>query len=221
MGVPESTVVPPRLISSISSDLVRHFLDLKHNHRMVLVTFTMVCSKNLDSILNSILGDEPAWRLRQPQNTKSNDARGDHLAPNGESPGNFAIDVTGAVDDPTSDDAADVPGTIVQTGDGASPVGVRHLANVARGRDAAEADAEAEDEATTEELTSSGGCSLDACSDDDYDGAGEHAPSSAEEIVYGGGEENGGDGTDVVHSKDDTGRRTLGRPAIVSSSPFF
>lgn len=187
---------------------------------MVLITLTMVRGKNLDSILNSVLSDEPSWRLRQPQNAKRNDTRGNHLAPNGNSPGNVTIDVTAAVDDPTSDDATDVPGTVVQTSNGASPVGMRHLANVARGGDTAEADTEAEDEATAEELTSSGGCSLDTCSDDDYDGAGEHAPSSAEEIVYGGGEEHGGNGTDVVHRKDDTGRRALRRPVIVSSSAF-
>lgn len=188
---------------------------------MVLVTLTMVCSKNLNSILNSILSDEPSRRLRQPQNAKRDDTRGNHLAPNGNSPGNVSIDVTAAVDDPTGDDATDVPRTVVQTSNGTSPVGVRHLANVARGRDAAEADAKAEDETSAEELASSRGCSLDACSDDDYDGAGEHAPSSAEEVVYGGGEEYGGDGTDVVHSEDDTSRRTLRRPAVVSSSPFF
>lgn len=81
-----------------------------------------------------------------------------------------------------------------------------HLTDVARCRYTAEADTEAKNEATAQELAPTHGCGLDAGTDDDDCGSGEHAPATTEHVVYRGCEEDGGDGADVVHGEDDTGR---------------
>ncbi|KAI6771262.1 hypothetical protein HG531_008887 [Fusarium graminearum] len=89
--VPESAVVPPRLVSSIRGDLVGHLLDLHDDHGMVGVTFTVVLSKDLDSILNTVLGDEPSRRLRQEENEDYHKAGCDHLTPDGNSPSDVIL----------------------------------------------------------------------------------------------------------------------------------
>lgn len=191
-----------------------HLLDLHDDHGMVGVTFTVVLSKDLDSILNTVLRDEPSRRLRQEENEEYHKAGCDHLAPDGNSPGDVILvaEVTATKDNPTSNDAADVPGTVVKTGDGSSPGRMGHFTDVTGRGDTAKADTKAQDETTPEEMASVGRCSLNAGTDDDDCSASEHSPSSTEPIVYGGREENGSDGTDVVHGKYDASRGTFRGP---------
>ncbi|KAI6752350.1 hypothetical protein HG530_013719 [Fusarium avenaceum] len=199
MGVPKTTVVPPGLVSCIRRDLVGHLLDLENNHGVIRIALSV-----------------PSRGLGKPKHGKDHNTRGNHLAPDRNSPSSIVLDVTASVDNPTGNDTADVPSTVVQTSQSASPLGMGHLTDVARSRDTAEADAKAQDEATSEELTAAGGGCLDTGADDDDECAGEHSPASAEPIVDGGSEEDGGDGTDVVHGEDDTGRGALTIPADVS-----
>lgn len=216
MGVPQATVVPPGLVSGIGRDLVGHLLDLKNNHGVVRIAFSVVFGEDCDCIFDTVLGHEPSRGLGKPQNGKDHNTRGNHLAPDRNSPSSIVLDVTASVYNPTGDDTADVPSTVVQTSQSTSPLGVGHLTDVAGSRNTAEADAKAQDEATSEELTAAGGGCLDTGADDDDECAGEHSPASAEPIVDGGSEEDGGDGTDVVHGEDDTGRGALTIPADVS-----
>lgn len=218
MGVPETTVVPPGLVSCIRRDLVGHLLDLENNHGVVRIALSVVFGEDCDCILDAVLGHEPSRGLGKPKNGNDHNARGNHLAPDRNSPSSIVLDVTASVYNPTSNDTADVPSTVVQTSQSASPLGMGHLADVAGSRNTAEADTKAQDETTSEELTAAGGSCLDTGADDNDECAGEHSPASAEPIVDGGGEKDGSDGTDVVHGEDDTGGGALTIPADVSQA---
>lgn len=152
MRLPESTIVPPLLVGRFGRNLRHHLLHLKLNHGVVLISLAVVGGKHLDSLIVLILSHEPTGRLGQEKDANNNDTRGDHLAPNGNAPGRVSVDVAASVNDPTGDDAANVPGTVVQTRQGTSPLGMSHLTDIAGRRDTAEADAKAQDEASTEEL---------------------------------------------------------------------
>lgn len=94
----------------------------------------------LGGFLVSILRHEPPGRLGDEPDTKQDDARRDHLDPDGNAPGVGASQVAAPVYDPAGDDGADVPGAVVQASNGAPPTGMRHLAHVARGRYTAKRD---------------------------------------------------------------------------------
>lgn len=197
-------VVPPLLVRSLGRDLRAHLLELQLHHRVLYVTVAVVGGKHFGGILIAILGHEPTRRLGKKEDSQDDEARRDHLAPDGNPPGLLVGIAAGSghvaapVDDPARDDAPDIPSAVVQAGQRAAPRGVRHLAHVARRRHAAEADAETQEEAAREELAAAGGRGLHTGADDDDEGAGEHAPAAAEGVVDGAGEEDGGGGADVV-----------------------
>ena len=218
--VPEFVVVPPLLVASLSVNLRHHLLKLKLHHGVVLVALAVIGGQNFSSLINLVLGHEPSWRLGKPPDAQDNDARSDHLAPDGNAPRRVGVDVAAAVNNPAGNDGSDVPSAIVKTSYGTTPAGMRHLANIARGRYTAEADAKTEDETAAEELATLRARGLHACADDNDQGAGEHSHSSSEVVVCWTSEENRSYGTDVVHGKDEASARIRDNPVVKAISIY-
>lgn len=223
VGIPELVVVVPLLVRRFGRDLLHHLLHLQLDHGVADAALSVVCCKHLGGILVPVLGHEPSRALGEPKDAQADNARGDHLAPDRDAPGVQTVNVSAAVNDPRGDNAANVPRAVVKPGQGPAPFGVGHLGDIARGRDAAEADAKAKHEAAGQELAGGGAGSLDACADDDNQGANKHPPPTAEIVVDGPGEEDGGHGPDVVHGKDKAGARARRGPnqalLFISTSP--
>ncbi len=133
VGIPKLVVVVPLLVGRLGRNLAYHFPHLELDHRVADSALAVVGCEHLGGLVVPVLRHEPSRTFRQPEDTQTDDARRDHLAPNWDAPCIKAVDVSAAVDDPRGDDAPDVPCAVIQSGNGAPPFGMGHLRDVARG----------------------------------------------------------------------------------------
>lgn len=171
---------------------------------MLVIIVVFLCTSNLAQ-------EKPQW------------GESNLLDPDWNTPCRGFIDVRGAINHPTSNDGANIPispmsvnffhtdnkslpGTIVKSGQCASPSRMGHFAHIAGCGNAAERDSKPKYEAASKKCSPASGGRLYTGTNDNDKGAGEHSCAASKHIIDRTCEEYCSEGTYVVHSKDNSSR---------------
>ena len=111
-----------RALSSflLHSDSLLHLCHLKVDERVVKVTSTVVLGDDSGSLLLPSVVDEPSWRLGNQEDEEELEDRGKTLKDRGDSPGPGVGDAEGTVGRPGGNDGTEVPGRVVERGNGST-----------------------------------------------------------------------------------------------------
>ncbi len=204
----ERAVVPPNLVDAVGADTGAHLLDLKADKSRVGVAVAVVLDQELEGLVLTAVGDVPAGRLRNEENTTHDDQAGKSLEDQRQTPAVVALDVVAAVCDDGSRNGTTEPTAVVKAGAAAAPVRRSNLDSVGGSSNRHDGDTHTENEATDDELgVRVRGRDNDHAEDND-DSSREHGLPPTELIRNDGRERSANHGTNRVEREDDRNFRT-------------
>lgn len=176
---------------------------LELDEGVVLVAATVVLGQHGKSLLRLVLVDEETRGLGDPPDTDELHHGGDGLDEGDGPPGPVAADGGGSPADAGHDEGAQVPETVVDGGQGTTVLGVADLGQQHGRTHLREGVAETEDEAAAHVHVVAGGEGSEHGTDDHESAADHDGGLTADPVRNEGGDQEGDDGTDVVHVDED------------------
>ena len=213
----ESAVVPPALVCTIVIEKLFILVQLESDPGRLRVSIPVVLCEDGCGRLLPLVDIEPTGRLGDQESKDANDTGEQTLKPGGQAPRVVSTNVEGASGSTGGNDGAGEPESVVHGTDYTTEGGVVELDDVHGPGSSSDRDTKAEKETATHELTLSSvslRSTLDDCTDDDDEGANEHADSPTPGVNGGSDKGKGNDAANLVHGSDDTSPST-GRLDVV------
>lgn len=218
-AVEELTVIPPFLVRSIVGNTFLEFADLELDDRIVRVTLTMVLGENGESLIMTVIGEQPTWGFWEEEREDQDETRENTLEVKWDSPALIRVGEveTSSVGDPGSWDGTHEPESIVDTSNGTTPRWWSDFDDVGWTSGGRDVDTETEDETSDNELSPALGSSLNERTKDDKSSTDNHTPTTSPHVNHGADEWSSNDTTDIVDREEDTslGTTTLWKTEVV------
>lgn len=203
LGLDEIDVRGRAVVVAVGLDSLLDLAVLELNERVVLVTATVVLGENSKGLLRLVLVDKETWRLGDPPDTDKLHHGGNGLDEGNGPPGPVATDGSSSPANARNDEGAQVPETVVDGGEGTTVLGVADLGQQHGRTHLREGVAETKDETTAHVHVVAGGESSEHGTDN-HEGTADHDGGlTADSVRNEGSDQEGDDGTDVVHVDED------------------
>lgn len=202
--VEKCPVIPPSLVGTIEVEKFVIFGKLKLDPGGLRVAEAVPFCQHGTCLVSFLVDVEPTRRFRDQECAADDDAREEHLKPNGDLPRSGTADVEGTSYSTTSENTAGEPECIAVGSHDTTICRVDCLDNVDGPGSRSNGDTEAEKEATTHELMNAGIChggTSDDRSKNDEQGTNEHAWSSSPGVNSGTDKRESTNASDLVHGR--------------------